>query len=194
VRGEAERLGVADAVVFAGHHDDPRPCYALADAFLLPSYWEGCSLAVLEAIAADLPLVLADVGDARRQLRYGRGELVAPPFASVTGLDAGNLGRLLGQPDPDHVERLAAAMTRVAAAGPVARRPMPLPFELTRECMASRYRLLFRWLVQGGHPAAVRTLVHRVAADADPKPALEPPADSAIITDPEALRTRAAGS
>ncbi len=159
VRGDVARLGLGDAVVFAGHRDDAAPFFALADAFVLPSFWEGCSLAVWEAIRAGLPLVLADVGAAREQLRHGHGELVAPPFDSMFDLDAQNLGALVGTVREDHAERLAAAMER-ALALPRAAAPK-LPDAADRRTMARRHALLYGWLRQGGVVAGARALTAR---------------------------------
>lgn len=79
----ARRLGVADAVTFVGHVDDPVPYYAAADVYLLPTFYDPCSLGVLEAAASGLPSVTT--------VWNGAGELL------TEGLD----GFLLGDAD-DH--------------------------------------------------------------------------------------------
>jgi glycosyltransferase involved in cell wall biosynthesis len=162
VRGDVTRLGQQDAVVLAGHRTDMATCYALADAFLLPSYWEGCSLAVWEAIAQGLPMVLADVGAAAEQLRAGHGELVAPPYRSLFELDPSNLAAVVDSVDPDYVQRLAAAMARVRSSP---RPPAgPLPRQAQRATMARRKAKLFAWLLQGGGVAAARSMIAREGA------------------------------
>jgi glycosyltransferase involved in cell wall biosynthesis len=50
-------LNIADAVTFAGHHDNPPDFYTEATLFVLPSRYEGMPNALLEAAAAGLPLV-----------------------------------------------------------------------------------------------------------------------------------------
>lgn len=163
LRTDVEQLGLHDAVVMAGHRDDARPFLALADAFLLPSYWEGCSLAVWEAVQCGLPMVLADVGAAAEQLAHGAGELVAPPFASMFSLDATNLAAVTDGVDGDYVQRLAAAMRRTLAT---TRRPATaLPKVARRRTMAARKAMLFAWLLQGGSVAGVRTAIARAAVD-----------------------------
>ena len=57
----AERLGIAGVVVWAGEHDGVR-CLPLFDVFMQSSDYEGFSLAILEAMAARLPVVATDVG------------------------------------------------------------------------------------------------------------------------------------
>jgi glycosyltransferase involved in cell wall biosynthesis len=164
VQGDVRAAGIEDAVVFAGHRPDPGPFYELADAFLLPSYWEGCSLAVWEALRAGLPLVLSDVGAAREQLRHGRGALVQPPFASMLDLDAQNVPGLVGAVQPDFVDRTVQAMSLVMAGerGRI-RSPVGLPPIAARTTMAWRYTQLFLWLRRGGPVAGVRELLARAA-------------------------------
>jgi len=50
------------AVRFLGHRDDVPALLALADVFVLASRWEARSLAVQEAMAAGLPIVVTRVG------------------------------------------------------------------------------------------------------------------------------------
>jgi glycosyltransferase involved in cell wall biosynthesis len=159
VQREAEDLGVAHAVAMAGYRPDPAPFYAMADVFLLPSYFEGCSLAVLEAVAAGLPLVLSDVGAAREQLAFGRGALVAPPFASIAEIDWSNLGPLVDAVQPDFVARTAAAM--LAVARDRGQRRPHREWAMDRGQMADAYLRLFGWLRQGGGVPAAREWIRR---------------------------------
>jgi O-antigen biosynthesis protein len=161
VRGDVETLGLRDAVVFAGRRDDAASCHALADAFLLPSYWEGCSLAVWEAVQAGLPMVLSRVGAAAEQLAHGHGELVEPPFASLFALDPTTLPAVTDAVDAAYVERTAAAMQRVMALP--RRRDVVLPTVAQRATMAGRKARLFAWLLQGGTVAGCRTMLARAA-------------------------------
>ena len=160
VRRDAARLGIEHAVVFAGYHPDPAPFYAFADVFLLPSYFEGCSLAVLEAIAAGLPLVLSDVGAAREQMVMGRGALIRPPFDSIHQIDWTNLGPLVDTVQPDFVSRTAEAMATVVRRDLGVRQPFTT-WAMDRRHMADAYLRLFGWLRQGGAPAAARTWLRR---------------------------------
>ena len=51
------RLGLSEQVVFVGRVDDPLPYYAAADYYVHPTYYDPCSLVVLEAAACGLPLI-----------------------------------------------------------------------------------------------------------------------------------------
>jgi len=51
------RRGLADRVRFVGPVTDPRPFYAAADFYVHPTFYDACSLVVLEALACGLPVV-----------------------------------------------------------------------------------------------------------------------------------------
>lgn len=54
---QAGALGIADRVSVPGFRSDPWPAIAGADAFLLPSRWEGMPNAALEALALGIPVI-----------------------------------------------------------------------------------------------------------------------------------------
>ena len=63
---KAESLGIQNRVKFLGFCDNPWRWYAGADAFLLPSYWEGMPNVALEALACGVPVIAtADSGGIR---------------------------------------------------------------------------------------------------------------------------------
>ena len=74
LRAEAERLGVADAVRFAGHVDDPTKHRLLAEAWLhlMPSVKEGWGLVVVESAAHGTPTVaFRSAGGPRESVQHG---------------------------------------------------------------------------------------------------------------------------
>ena len=73
---QAEQLGVAPRLHLAGWRDELSACHDAMDIFALPSRWEGLSYALLEAAAAGLPCVSAEVNGSRDVLDPG-GD--APP-------------------------------------------------------------------------------------------------------------------
>jgi glycosyltransferase involved in cell wall biosynthesis len=78
----AGRLGVSDRLLWLGWRRDLPEVYAALDALALPSHDEGTPVAVLEALAAGLPVVARDVG--------GVGEVLADVGAgTVLPRDAG---------------------------------------------------------------------------------------------------------
>ena len=53
----AKRLGVEDRIIFPGRVDDMASFYQAADVFILPTFYDSCSNAVLEAMACGLPVI-----------------------------------------------------------------------------------------------------------------------------------------
>lgn len=71
-------LGIADACSFPGSIKDLADVYRAIDVFAMPSLWEGLSLAMLEAMAAGLPMVATDVGGARDVLGDSERGILVP--------------------------------------------------------------------------------------------------------------------
>jgi UDP-glucose:(heptosyl)LPS alpha-1,3-glucosyltransferase len=67
----ARRLGISGRVIFAGHCDDMRNAYFAADYLVHPTFYDPCSLVVLEALACGLPVITSRAN--------GASELLHPP-------------------------------------------------------------------------------------------------------------------
>lgn len=131
LEAQARRLGLADRVGFAGFDPAPWARYAGADAFLLPSRWEGMPNAALEALACGTKIVATPEAG-------GIAEVAAlAPAGAVTVVPAG--------------PAFVAAMRAVAVDPPAAPRPslLPPPFQ-----MASAARA-FEALLEGGAAPAL---------------------------------------
>jgi glycosyltransferase involved in cell wall biosynthesis len=77
--------------------NDIRPYYQCADIFVMPSFHEGISNAVLEAMACALPVIATDVTGNTDLIRHRHNGLLVPPDdapALAAALDA-----LLDSPD-----------------------------------------------------------------------------------------------
>lgn len=105
LRAEAEHLGVADRVLFAGYRTDVAGLIAGCDVFCLPSFVEGLPLVVLEAMAQGKPVVATPVGGTPELVRDGETGLLVPPGDSGALQKA--LARLLS--DPTFARRLGEA-------------------------------------------------------------------------------------
>jgi glycosyltransferase involved in cell wall biosynthesis len=62
------RLGLQDRVLFLGTRNDLGDLFRAMNLFVMPSLWEGLSLAMLSAIAAGLPVIATSVGGVRQVL------------------------------------------------------------------------------------------------------------------------------
>jgi glycosyltransferase involved in cell wall biosynthesis len=84
VRAEAERLGVADQVIWLGHRKDVPRVLTAADVFVLPTLEDNLPLAILEAMALGLPVVSTRVGGIPECVISGvTGEVVRPRNAKA---------------------------------------------------------------------------------------------------------------
>jgi glycosyltransferase involved in cell wall biosynthesis len=79
LRARAGACGVSPVVSFIGHCDDIPARLASADILVLPSRSEGLPNAVLEAMAAALPIVASNVGGVPELIRHDRTGLLVPP-------------------------------------------------------------------------------------------------------------------
>jgi glycosyltransferase involved in cell wall biosynthesis len=66
-------------VAFLGKRTDVTSLLRSADAFVLPSVWEGLPNALIEALAAGLPAVATDVGGTPEVLSHGETGFLVPP-------------------------------------------------------------------------------------------------------------------
>ena len=65
-------------VIFTGQVNDVHPFYAIADVFVLPSHSEGSPNVLLEAMAANLPLVATAVGGVPEMVADHESALLVP--------------------------------------------------------------------------------------------------------------------
>jgi glycosyltransferase involved in cell wall biosynthesis len=109
----AERLGIADRVLFHGFVDEDAlvDAYARCDVFCMPGVAELQSLATMEAMAAGKPVVAADAMALPHLVHPGRNGWLYPP-GDAPAL-AGHLLYLLT--DPDECARMGAASRQLIA-------------------------------------------------------------------------------
>jgi glycosyltransferase involved in cell wall biosynthesis len=150
-REELEALvreqGIGDRVRFLGRREDVPQLLAACDVFALPSLYEGSSLAVLEAMAARIPIVSSAIGGTDELIADGRSGLLVPPGDAEALAVA--LRRVL---EDESLRRSLAthARERVEAG-------------LTREQMASRVTGVYRELLGEGLSESRRNPVVRRA-------------------------------
>lgn len=82
----ARRNGCADDVRFVGNQPDPAPYYHAADVYVQPTFYDPCSLVVLEALACGLPVITTRHNGASELLRPGTQGFVLDDPADVVTL------------------------------------------------------------------------------------------------------------
>lgn len=88
LKKKAAELGVATKVSFAGARTDTAEQLAGMDVFVLPSLWEGFPIVLLEAMAAEKPIVASRIGGVTEIVEDGVDALLveredAPALASA---------------------------------------------------------------------------------------------------------------
>jgi len=134
---QCESLGVRGRVTAVGHvsGERARRVWAAADAFVLPSYSEGFSMAVLEALACRLPVLITDACHFPELADAGAGLVVGPTAAGVTaGL------RSLVERGPEGRAELAAKGRALVES------------RYTWGRQARRLAEVYAWLAGGGPP------------------------------------------
>jgi glycosyltransferase involved in cell wall biosynthesis len=131
-----EESGLTGRITYLGHvsGEQARRVWAAADAFVLPSYSEGFSMAILEALACRLPCLIT-TACYFPEVAAARGAIVVEPAAEdvTRGLrellerapeeraDLGRRGRRLVESDytwDRQAHRLAAIYRWIAGGGP----------------------------------------------------------------------------
>jgi glycosyltransferase involved in cell wall biosynthesis len=128
----AAELGVAERVRLLGFRDDVPRVLAGSDVFVLPTPSEGLSIAIMEAMAAGLPVVATAVGGNAELVEAGKTGLLVP---------AGDAAALA-----DALRLLARDPARRRAMGRAARSRVTLEF--TADKMADRYAELYEELLR----------------------------------------------
>ncbi|MBN9429706.1 MAG: glycosyltransferase [Burkholderiales bacterium] len=147
IRGDVERLAAssteAGSIVFTGHREDARTLVQCLDLFVLASFSEGTSMALLEAMSAGVPVAVTAVG--------GNPEIVVD---GATGwlLPSGDehaLAEAISQARTDAIvrrERGLAGMRRFSE-------------HFSFDAMIERYGALYAQLLPNGGLAATRAKI-----------------------------------
>ena len=85
---QVAELGVSRDVFFAGEINPPTECLKLMNVFILPSLYEGFPNVLLEAMAAQVPVVASNVGGVNELVSQNENGLLFPPGDSRSLADA----------------------------------------------------------------------------------------------------------
>ncbi len=105
----AEQLGIAHRVRFLGERNDIIDLLHAADLFVFPSHYEALGIALIEAMAMELPVVASAVDGICEVITHEvDGLLVSPGDAAEF---AQHIGRLIASPEKRHKLGIAARQT-----------------------------------------------------------------------------------
>jgi glycosyltransferase involved in cell wall biosynthesis len=96
LEAQIQSLGLSDSVKLLGESDHVAKFLASADVFVLPSLWEGLSIALLEAMSAGLPIISTKVEGVTEVIVEGGNGLLVPIENTDALADA--IIRLLADP------------------------------------------------------------------------------------------------
>ncbi|MBN1868883.1 glycosyltransferase [Candidatus Sumerlaeota bacterium] len=88
IEGHAIAEGLSERMLFLGRRDDVPALLQASDIAILPSFKEGFSNALVEAMAAGLPVVATDVGGNAEAIEHGRSGWIVPPRDDPAFLNA----------------------------------------------------------------------------------------------------------
>jgi len=116
MRKLAAKLRIEGRVHFTGPAQDVRPWYGAADGFVLPTFYDPCPNAALEALACGLPIVTSINCGAREWLRNDEnGWLVDPADIEQLSVRLDDLAGLAGDPRPRAAARAVAEPLTLSA-------------------------------------------------------------------------------
>ena len=102
---QVQKLGLTENICFLGTRGDIPAILAAVDLFVLPSLWEGLSIALLEAMAAGKPIVATAVSGTNQVMITDQTGLLVPPGDSQALAEA--IIQVLS--DPMHAQTMGAA-------------------------------------------------------------------------------------
>ena len=85
LKEKVKSLGLSKKILFPGFRSDVGDCLFAIDIFILPSLKENHSISLLEAMRAQRPIIVTDVGGNTESVRNEKEALVVPP-ADVNSL------------------------------------------------------------------------------------------------------------
>jgi glycosyltransferase involved in cell wall biosynthesis len=132
LQAQTDALGLSDKIHFLGSRRDVSELLTASDLFVLPSLWEGMSMALLEAMSAAKPIVATAVSGTDQVMIHEETGILVPPG------DAAELARA--------IVGLLSDPARARGMGEAARRRVEANFSMEKQ--AAEYLALYGHLLQ----------------------------------------------
>jgi len=134
LQDQVNRLNLGGHIHFLGNRHDVPELLAASDLFVLPSLWEGLSMALLEAMATGLPVVASKLSGTVQVITPNESGILVPP---------GDTRQLV-----QAIEQLLNDPTLAQAMGTAARRRVAEEFSAQKQ--ANEHLALYHRLLQKG--------------------------------------------
>jgi len=111
LRNKVRQLNLSDTVIFQGPTTEPEAFYQACDVFILPTFYDACSLVVFEAMAAGLPAITSIFNGAAGIISEGKdGAVLKDPR------DTDEMSKAMSSFLNDEVLREASAAANLTAS------------------------------------------------------------------------------
>ena len=108
-------LQLEEVIKTGCYFEDMAAVYSACDAVALPSFWEGCSLAVAESIHMRKPILATRVGDIERQTNCRNCVLFDLPFKYFTEFTGENCGSIVYSINKDFIDTIEQGILKLVA-------------------------------------------------------------------------------
>ena len=88
LKNQAEKLELQDRVHFLGYRTDIKELFAAADVFVMPSFREGLSRSIMEAMASGLPCIVSKIRGNVDLIIEGEGGFLCSPTSAEAFAEA----------------------------------------------------------------------------------------------------------
>ncbi|MDR5737673.1 glycosyltransferase [Caballeronia sp. LZ016] len=156
LREKIERHGLQDAVLMPGYRSDVHRFVDLARAVVMPSFTEGWSLAISEAVQRHAPVIATNVGGAREQLVDEASTVIDAYRTDWASLDGPQFYAAIANEDTLHAVRdqLAAALLAHADR----------PLRTARDALQRSYTSMTPAQAYERHAEVFKALLYRKSA------------------------------
>lgn len=159
---QIEKYNLADSVILAGMRDDVPRLFNLSKGLVMPSFTEGWSLAIAEAVSIGVPVVATNVGGALEQLRGTNGILLQAFAGDLWNVSRDHFSYATTHEHQQHELRddLCAAMLRIADLPIRERACVSETVPGIIKAMCERYIALYLAVLNGNAVTGVRHLAY----------------------------------